>query len=242
MRLVKNKRKFNQTMKNNHKMKKNKRYTLKNIMRGGGIKGKLNTIYLNPITRQQDGTFNIGYITQWVLVNVRNTSKYLILQPNPEASEGSKPYTAYEIPNEIAISDGFNNLIEHRPNLSDENELYYQSLEKMKSVLFTSNNIKPLNIEKFNRTLDIIGGGISTSKLNKYVDSVKALDDSTINDNIKGYINSEFSEIMKNNYEFTDTEQTKDGIRFELHEEQPDNYFMEKYQTELQKEKIMNLI
>ena len=88
MRLVKNKRKFNQTIKNKRKMKtkqkikKNKRYTLKNIMRGGGIKGKLNTIYLNPITKQEDGTFNIGYVTQWVLVNVRKTSKYLVLQVN----------------------------------------------------------------------------------------------------------------------------------------------------------------
>ncbi len=237
MRLVKNKRKFNQTMKNNHKIKKNKRYTLKNIMRGGGIKGKLNTIYLNPITRQEDGTFNIGYITQWVLVNVRNTSKYLILQPNPQASEGGKPYTAYEIPNDIAISDQFNNLIENRPNLSEENNVYYQSLEEMKSALFTPNNIKPLNIEKFNRTLDIIGGLIGTVKLNKYVDSVKSLDDVVISDSVKNYINDEFSEIMKSNYEFTDTEETKDGIRFELHEEQPDNYFMEKYQTELQKRK-----
>ena len=243
MRLVKTKRKFKQTMKNNSKMKtkqkikKNKRYTLKNIMRGGGIKGKLNTIHLNPITQQDDGTFNIGYVTQWVIVNVRKTEKYLVLQPTPQASDGDKPYIAYEISPEIVSDDTFKKLIQNRPNLSDDNASYYQSLEEMKPTFFTTYNIKPLNIGKFNRTIDITGASISTAKLNRYVGSVRTLDDNVINPSIKNYINDEFRKIIETKYVFTDTKETRDGIRFELHEEPSGDYFMETYNSELQKRK-----
>ena len=152
--------------------------------------------------------------------------------------EDDKPYIAYEMSDDIVSDDKFQKLIQNRPNLSDDNALYHQSLEEMKDF-FNTSYMKPLNIVKFNRTFDITGGSISVPKLNRYVGSVRTLDDNVINPSIKNYINDEFGKIIETKYVFTDTEETKDGIRFELHEEQDDNYFMREYKKELE-ERIRN--